>query len=58
MGGAGRGGGRGEMAFVSWRASDGLTVLGGVVLFGGPEDTRFGRIRDSSRAFVEVKYSF
>ncbi len=46
------------MAFVSWRASDGLTVLGGVVLFGGPEDTRFGRIRDSSRAFVEVKYSF
>jgi len=47
-----------EMAFVSWRAADGLTVLGGVVLFGGPDETRFGRIRDSSRAFVEVKYSF
>ncbi len=46
------------MAFVARRARDGLTVVGGGVLFGGPEDTRFGRIRDSSRAFVEVKYSF
>ncbi len=47
-----------EMAYVSWRAVDGLTLLGGVVLFGGPEDSTFGRIEDYSRAFVEVKYSF
>ncbi len=47
-----------EMAYVSWRVADGLTLLGGVVLFGGPEDTRFGRIRDYSRAFLELKYAF
>ncbi len=47
-----------EMGFVSWRAADGLTVLAGVVFFGGPEDSEFGRIRDFSRVFAEVKYSF
>ena len=47
-----------EMAYASWRAADGLSVLTGVVLFGGPEDTTFGALRDQSRAFGELKYSF
>lgn len=46
------------MGYVSWRAADGLTVLAGVVAFGGPEDSRFGQIRDQSRVFLELKYSF
>ena len=46
------------MGYVSWRAADGLTVLAGVVAFGGPEDSRFGRVRDQSRVFTEVKYAF
>lgn len=47
-----------ELAYASWRAADGLTVLGGVLLFGGPADTRFGGMKDRRRAFTEVKYSF
>jgi hypothetical protein len=47
-----------EMAFVSVRAARGLTVLGGVVLFGGEEGSEFARLQADSRAFVEVKYSF
>ena len=46
------------LGYVSWRAADGLTVLAGVLLFGGPDDSRFGQIRDQSRVFAEVKYSF
>jgi len=47
-----------EMVLLSWRAADGLTVLGGVVVFGGPEESRFGRAHDASRVFAEVKASF
>jgi hypothetical protein len=47
-----------EMAMASWNAQDGLTVLGGVILFGGPEDSRFGAYQDASRVFGEVKASF
>jgi hypothetical protein len=47
-----------EMVLVSWRAADGLTVLAGAVVFGGPEESRFGRVRDASRVFAEVKASF
>ncbi|MBW1881820.1 MAG: hypothetical protein JRJ84_25975 [Deltaproteobacteria bacterium] len=47
-----------EMALLSWRAADGLTVLAGAVVFGGPEESRFGRVRDASRVFAEVKASF
>jgi len=46
------------LGYVSWRAADGLTLLAGAVLFGGPDDSDFGRIEDYSRLFVEVKYSF
>jgi hypothetical protein len=47
-----------ELAYVSWRAADGLTVLAGALVFGGPEDTRFGAMKAERRAFAEVKYSF
>jgi hypothetical protein len=47
-----------ELAYASWRAADGLTVLAGVLLFGGPDDTRFGALKDQRRGFAEVKYAF
>ena len=47
-----------EMAFVSVRAARGLTILGGVVLFGGEEGSEFARLQADSRAFLEVKYAF
>ncbi len=37
---------------------DGVNIYGGATIFGGPEDSPFGRNRKISRAFVEVKYSF
>ena len=46
------------LGYVSWRAADGLTVLLGAVLFGGPDGSDFGRLGDYSRVFVEAKYSF
>ncbi len=47
-----------EMLYLSWRVADGFTVLGGAILFGGPEESGFGRMKDYSRAFGEAKYSF
>jgi len=47
-----------ELAYLSWRAADGLTVLAGVLLFGGPPGTRFGELEGYSRGFVEMKYAF
>ena len=47
-----------ELGYASWRAADGLTVLAGVLLFGGPDDTRFGAMKSERRAFTEVKYAF
>jgi len=47
-----------ELGYASWRAADGLTLLAGVLLFGGPEDTRFGAMKSERRAFTEVKYAF
>ncbi len=47
-----------EMAFVQVRAARGLTILGGVVIFGGEEGSEFARLQADSRAFAEVKYSF
>jgi len=46
------------LGYVSWRVTDGLTLLAGTVLFGGPEGSDFGRLEGYSRVFVEVKYSF
>jgi len=37
---------------------DGVNIYGGATIFGGPEDSVFGRNKKISRAFVEVKYSF
>ncbi len=47
-----------ELAYASWRAADGLTLLAGALIFGGPDDTRFGAMQDERRVFTEVKYSF
>jgi hypothetical protein len=47
-----------ELAYASWRAADGLTVLAGALIFGGPKDSRFGAMEDERRVFSEVKYSF
>ncbi len=47
-----------ELAYASWRAADGLTVLAGALIFGGPDDTRFGAMKEERRVFTEVKYSF
>ena len=46
------------LGYVSWRAADGITLLLGAVLFGGPDDSDFGRIESYSRGFIEAKYSF
>ena len=46
------------MGYVSWRAADGVTLLAGTVLFGGPDGSRFGSARDLSRVFVEIKYAW
>lgn len=47
-----------ELAYVSWRAADGFTLLGGVLLFGGPDHTRFGAMKAERRGFAEAKYAF
>ncbi len=47
-----------EMLLVRWRVADGLTALGGVILFGGPEGSRFGDAADDSQALAELKASF
>jgi len=41
-----------------YEITDGLKVDFGAVLFEGPEDSPFGKQKDQSRVFVEVKYSF
>ncbi len=46
------------LGYLSWRAADGLTVLGGALLFGGPRGSTFGDISELSRVFGEIKYSF
>ncbi|MFC1609966.1 DUF1302 family protein [Myxococcota bacterium] len=47
------------LGFVWWDIADGLKLFVGGVGFGGENDTTpFGRQTDSSRAFVELKYSF
>ncbi len=47
-----------ELAYLSWRAADGLSILGGVLLFGGPDGSRFGEMDGYSRGFTEVKVAF
>ena len=47
-----------EMAMASYKVADGFTALGGVVLFGGPEETGFGALQDQSRVWIEGKASF
>jgi len=47
------------LGFLFWDVADGLKLFLGVVGFGGENDsTPFGRQKDASRAFVELKYSF
>lgn len=47
-----------EMAMASYKVADGFTALGGVVLFGGPEESGFGALQEQSRVWVEGKASF
>ena len=57
-----------EGTLVLWSAGTGawaasrrylmIHLLGGVVLFGGPEDTGFGALQEQSRVWLEAKASF
>ncbi len=42
----------------TYEFADGVNIYLGATLFRGPEESPFGRLKDSSRAFLEVKYSF
>jgi hypothetical protein len=42
----------------SYEVQDALKLIGGLVLFEGKKGTTFGNLKDSSRFFLELKYSF
>lgn len=42
----------------NYEIADGLNLYAGAAFFGGPENSPFGRNKDFSRAFLEIKYSF
>lgn len=42
----------------SYEIQDALKLIGGFVLFEGKKGTTFGNLKDSSRCFLELKYSF
>lgn len=42
----------------SYEIQDALKLTGGFVLFQGEKGTTFGNLKDSSRSFIELKYSF
>lgn len=44
--------------FVSWSPADGWTVEGGVNLFEGDPDTRYGAFKDDSNVYVLGRFSF
>jgi hypothetical protein len=46
------------LPIVSYAYADGINLYLGATLFGGPKDSPFGRSKNSSRAFAELKYSF
>ncbi len=46
------------LPIVSYAYADAINLYFGATLFGGPENSPFGRSENSSRAFAELKYSF
>lgn len=42
----------------TYEISDGVNLYVGATIFNGPENSVFGRNKDFSKAFIEVKYSF
>ncbi len=46
------------LPILNYQFADGINIYGGGTVFGGPKDSPFGRNKDYSRVFVEVKYSF
>ncbi len=42
----------------TYEFADGVNIYLGATVFHGPAESPFGRLKDSSRAFLEVKYSF
>ena len=46
------------LPILNYALSDGVNIYGGATVFSGPEHSPFGRSKDYSRGFVEVKYSF
>lgn len=46
------------LSFLSWEPVQALKLYAGSILFRGADDTRFGRIEDQGRFFLELKHSF
>ena len=46
------------LPILNYGFADGINIYAGATVFGGPEQSTFGRSKDYSRAFMEVKYSF
>lgn len=46
------------LPILSYAYADGINLYLGATLFGGPENSTFGRSKNSSRAFAELKFSF
>ncbi len=46
------------LPILSYDLADGIRVYGGATFFDGPDYSTFGRSKDYSRAFVELKYNF
>jgi|Deesub1362A_J573_1020465.scaffolds.fasta_scaffold01963_3 hypothetical protein len=42
----------------NYEVADGLNLYAGATFFAGPANSPFGRNKDLSRAFIEIKYSF
>ncbi len=42
----------------SYEIQDALKIIGGAVIFEGSKGTTFGNLKESSRCFLELKYSF
>lgn len=46
------------LPILNYGFADGINIYAGATVFSGPEQSPFGRSKDYTRAFVEVKYSF
>ncbi len=46
------------LPILSYAFADGINIYAGGTLFGGPAQSSFGRSKEYSKAFFEVKYSF